>query len=144
MGIDLSNLLLVFNAEQNKAYLVLLGEAAILFCSTMAMALNCTGWIPMVWVPSGVCCSPVNILQYAIRLWELPCLHGRTKPQVREAERPGLSVHWAPWDGLSFPCQDKSIKAEVHISFTALNSRKWTWVRNAIFVNNERKTLETS
>lgn len=51
MRIDVTDLLLVFNAEQNKAYLVLLGEAAIVLCSTMAMALNCTGRIPMVWVP---------------------------------------------------------------------------------------------
>lgn len=51
MRIDLTDLLLVFNAAQNKAHLVLLGEAPIVLCSTIAMALNCTGWIPMVWVP---------------------------------------------------------------------------------------------
>lgn len=51
--IELSELLLVFNAKKNKAYLVLLDEAAIVLCSTMAMSLNCTGRIPMVWVPQG-------------------------------------------------------------------------------------------
>lgn len=49
--IDLSDLLLVFNAKWNKAYLVLLGEAVIALCSTMAMVLNCASQIPMVWVP---------------------------------------------------------------------------------------------